>query len=98
MSCGALLSDSSFHMEALLAGAAYSGSLRHWNTMQAREPADANRVLAWRLRRRLGMTAWHCSVRLLLDRLSYVGRGAESANLRRAAAAETAAAGRRAAH
>ena len=90
--------EGSSHMEALLSGAAYCGSLRHWRTMRAREPQDANGTLAWLLRRRWGMTAWRSAARLLLDRLAYVGRGAGRATGRRAAAAEAAAEARRAAH
>ena len=88
--------ECSTHFEALLSGAAYAGSLRHWAAMRAREPADANGTLAWLLRRRWGMTAWRATVRLLLDRLQYVGQGAIRANARRAAASDQANAARRA--
>ena len=57
--------EGSEHMEALLAGAAHCGSLRHWAGMRAREPMDALGTVAWLLRRRWGMTAWR-SVALIL--------------------------------
>ena len=89
--------EGSTHFEALLSGAAYCGALRHWTAMRAREPFDANGTLSWLLRRRWGMTFWRSAARLLLDRLSYVGRGAMHADGRRADAAEAAAVARRAA-
>ena len=90
--------EGSRHLEALLSGAAYCGSLKHWSSMRAREPLDANGTLSWLLRRRWGMTFWRSTVRLLLDRLAYVGRGAMRASGRRADAAEAAASARRAAY
>ena len=90
--------EASMHVEALLSGCAHTGSLRHWIGMRARDPADAIGSLAWTLRRRWGMTAWRSAVRLLLDRLEYVGRGAEAARARRVAASERHSAGRRDAH
>ena len=85
----------STHVEALLSGAAQYGAQRHWVAMRANEPNDALGALAWVLRRRWGMTAWRASVRLLLDRLEYVGRGAMQGYRRRTAASEHAAAARR---
>lgn len=90
--------EGSRHLEALLAGTAYCGSLRHRSAMRAREPIDANGVLSWLLRRRWGLAFWRANARLLLDRLAYVGRGAARAGARRAYAAEAAAAARRDAH
>jgi len=85
----------STHVEALLAGAAQCGAQRHWVAMRANEPDDALGTLVWVLRRRWGMTAWRAAVRLLLDRLEYVGRGAMQGHMRRTAASERAAAARR---
>ena len=90
--------EGSEHLEALLTGAAHCGALRHWAGMRAREPADAHGTVAWLLRRRWGMTAWKSTVRLLLDRLEYVGNGSMRAHGRRVAASEAAAAARSAAH
>eukprot|EP00973_Karenia_brevis_P060221 8379624-Karenia_brevis.AAC.1 len=66
--------------------------------MHTREPIQAFGTMAWLLRRRWGLTAWRAAVRLMLDRLEYVGPGAPAARSRRAAADELAAASRRAAH
>lgn len=90
--------EGSRHLKSLLTGAAYCGSQRHWTSMRAREPRDANGTLAWLLRRRWGMTFWRSTARLLIDRLAYVGRGSVKADGRRADASEAAAAARRAAH
>ena len=90
--------EGSRHIEALLTGAACCGSQRHWSAMRAREPHDANGTIAWLLRRRWGMTFWRSTVRLLLDRLAYVGRGSVQAGGRRVDASEAATLSRRAAH
>ena len=86
--------EATSHVEALLSGCAHTGSLRHWIGMRARDPSDALGPLAWTLRRRWGMTAWRSAARLLLDRLEYVGRGAEAARARRVVASEHAVAAR----
>ena len=81
------------HVEDLLAGAAYAGSIRYWCDMRAREPADANGTFARVLRREWGMCAWRSTIRLLHDRLSYVGHGAMRASGRRAVANDSACVG-----
>ena len=90
--------EASEDVEALLAGCARSGSVRHWTSMQAREPGEAHGTLCALLRRRWGMCAWRAAARLVLDRLEYVGAGAGHAQLRRGAAQERAVAARRQAH
>ena len=66
--------------------------------MQARDPEEASSSLASFLRRRWGRTAWKAAARLLLDRLEYVGQGANAARERREAAWERAATARRTSH
>ena len=90
--------EASGHVDALLAGCAQCGAQRHWMTMQARDPEEASSSLASLLRRRWGMTAWKAAARLLLDRLEYIGHGANAARMRREAAWERAATARRTSH
>ena len=61
-------------------------------TMGVSDPAAAQGVLAWMLRRRWGMAALRENARLKLERLEFVGRGAVDAVMRRTAAAMSAAA------
>ena len=56
--------------------------------MRTDSPAAAKGALAWLLRRRWGMCALRENARLLLARLTYVGRGAAAAVQRRAHASE----------
>ena len=51
--------------------------------MRTERPAAARGALAWMLRRRWGMCALRENARLLLARLTYVGRGAVAAIDRR---------------
>ena len=90
--------EASEHTHALLSGCAHTGATRHWTAMRAREPIDAVGALAWMLKKRWGLTAWRAAVRLLLDRLAFVGAGGHAAASRRAAAYERAAAERATAH
>ena len=90
--------EGSTNAEALLSHAARCGAELHWTRMRAREPTDAIGTLSWMLRRRWGMTAWRAAIRLLHDRLEYVGRGAVAGQMRRVAAREQAAIERRSAH
>ena len=66
--------------------------------MRALDPDDAIGTMAWILRRRWGLGAWRSAVRLLLDRLQFVGAGGMQAHGRRARASESVAAARRNAH
>ena len=60
-------------------------------------PGSARGILAWMLRRRWGMTALRENARLKLERLEFVGRGAQAAADRRSLASAASAARSRAA-
>ena len=66
-------------VELLLAHAASAGAHRHWRSMGCGDDGSARGILAWMLRRRWGMTALRENARLKLERLEYVGRGAQAA-------------------
>ena len=72
---------------------AQSGALRHYLGMRCADPTQAVGILAWVLRRRYGLTA----LRVKLDRVAYVGRGASAADHRRVVASQAHAARVRAA-
>ena len=84
-------------MEILLAHAASAGAHRHWRSIGCGDDGSARGILAWMLRRRWGMTARRENARLKLERLEYVGRGAQAAADRRSLASATSAARSRAA-
>ena len=74
-------------VERLLRTLAECGALWHWRSMRAKKSDDAIGVMAWLSRRRWGMTALRENARLLLERLEYVGCGADAAARRRLGAA-----------
>ena len=84
--------EASPDVELLLGLASHLGAERHWMAMGVSDPAAAQGVLAWMLRRRWGMAALRENARLKLERLEFVGRGAVDAVTRRTAAAMSAAA------
>ena len=78
--------EASPRVTELMLAAAEVGSCRHWRSMRAANPAAAIGSLVWLLRRRWGIDAWRAHARPLLDRLEYVGAGAQAAAERRATA------------
>ena len=90
--------EASPDVHRLLTSLAGVGTVHHYRSMRARDPAGANGALVWMLRRRWGLAAVRENARLLLGRLDAIGRGAgEAARRRVAAASDTAARSRRAA-
>ena len=59
------------------------GAAQHWRTMHVDRPAPIQGALANMLRRRWGICALRENARLLLTRLTYVGRDAAAAARRR---------------
>ena len=89
--------EASPDFEKLLSLAASAGAQRHWRSMGCTDDASARGILAWMLRRRWGMTALREHARLKLERLEFVGRGAQAAADRRSLASAASAARSRAA-
>ena len=71
--------------EKLLTVLAHIGATRHWRRMRCKDATSAVGALAWMLRRRWALTALRENARLKLERLEFVGRGAEAAVTRRVA-------------
>ena len=71
--------------EKLLTVLAHIGATRHWRGMRCKDATSAVGALAWMLRRRWALTALRENARLKLERLEFVGRGAEAAVTRRVA-------------
>ena len=71
--------DASPEVERLLSILARSGATHLWRQLGCNDGAAACGTLAWNLQRRWGMTVLRENARLKLERLAFVGRGAEAA-------------------
>ena len=78
--------EASPEVEELMMILARTGATHLWRQLGCSEESAACGLLAWTLRRRWGMTALRENARLKIERLAFVGRGAQAAADRRLSA------------